>query len=325
MQRFGMITVYLSICRADSFCSRILQENYRNGVNMGRRNVLGNKIEESKTMWIVLISLFVSILQFVIYYITDSSWVGLLLVGLCILLGGVGVHLITGELEELFSYLLIPCVCSGGAGILIPQLSGGLLPDSATVLLGCILAWLIPVVYACLCTWAEGSAALLQFSSFYKKTSVFFYLVYFGLLIYWFVAYNRIPAEDITVQWIPFATFAAYIDGMMSGTVSLERLFQFLAERILLFVPFGFFIAMAGRKLHSLLRLALVLAVPVLLELLQYVIKFNSCDADDAVFSFLGGLIGMLGFVVFNALFQKTTGKNFDGSEIERDYYGRRL
>ncbi len=292
---------------------------------MGRRNVLGNQIEESKTMWIVIISLFVNILQFVIYYFTDSSWVGLLLVGLCILLGGIGVHLITGELEELFSYLLIPCVFSGGAGILIPQLSGDMLPNSATVWSGCILAWLIPVLYACLFTWAEGSTALPQFSAFYKKAAIFFYLVYFGLLIYWFVAYSRIPAEDITVQWIPFATFAAYIDGLMSGTVSLERVLQFLAERILLFMPFGFFVAMAGRRLHSILRLLLVLAVPVLLELLQYILKFNSCDADDAVFSFLGGLIGMLGFVVFNALFQKTTGKNFDGSEIERDYYGRRI
>jgi len=33
----------------------------------------------------------------------------------------------------------------------------------------------------------------------------------------------------------------------------------------------------------------------------------------------------MLGFVIFNGLFQKTTGKNFDGSEVDRDYYGRRI
>ena len=82
---------------------------------------------------------------------------------------------------------------------------------------------------------------------------------------------------------------------------------------------------MVGRKMHSLLRLGLVLVLPVIIELLQYLLHFNSFDADDAVFSFLGGLIGMLGFVIFNAMFQKTTGKNFDGSEIEKDYYGRRI
>ncbi len=292
---------------------------------MNRRNVLGNQIESSKTMWIVLVSLLVSVLQFVLYYVTNSSWVGLLLFGLCILLGGIAVHFITGELEELFSYLLVPCVCAGAAGLLIPQLEGMILPKSSIVFIGCLLAWLIPVIYACLYTWAEGNTALAQFSGFYKKAAVFFYLVYFGLLVYWFAAYSRIPEENVTVQMIPFASFAAYIDGIISDTVPMERLLQFLAERILLFLPYGFFIAMIGRKLHSLLRLGLVLFLPIMVELLQVLLKFNSCDADDAVFSFLGGLIGMLCFVIFNTLFQKTTGKNYDGSEIERDYYGRRI
>ncbi len=292
---------------------------------MNRRNVLGTQIESSKTMWIVLISIVVSVLQFVIYYFTDGSGLGLVLAGLCILIGGAAVHFITGEQEELFSYLLIPFACLGSGGLLIPQLSGDILPQSSTVLIGCVLSWLIPVAYACVFTWAEGSSALPQFSGFYKKTTVFFYLVYFGLLIYWFVEYSRVPEEEVTVQLIPFATFAAFIDGMISDTVGLERLLGFLAERVLLFLPYGFFIAMIGRKLHSLLRLGLVLLLPILVELLQFLLKFSSCDADDAVFSFLGGLIGMFAFVIFNALFQKSTGKNFDGSEIERDYYGRRI
>ena len=292
---------------------------------MNRRNVLGNQIEESKTMWIVLISLLVCMLQFVLYSVTDGSWVGLLLSGLGLLLGGILVHFITGELGELFSYLLVPCVVSGGVGLVLPRLEGELLPATATVLLGCLLSWLVPVVYACLITWAEGSTIMPQFAGFYKKAAVFFYVVYFGILIYWFAAYCRIPEQEVKLQLIPFASFAAYIDGIISETVPVQRLVQYLLERILLFLPYGFFIAMVGRKLHSMLRLGLVLILPVLVELWQYVLKFHSCDADDAIFAFLGGLIGMLVFVVFNALFQKTTGKNFDGSEVERDYYGRRI
>lgn len=292
---------------------------------MNRRNVLGNQLENSKTVWVVLIGLFVTALQFIIYYITEGGWLGLALAALCFLLGGVGVHLITEEMDELFAYLLIPCVCSGSIGLLIPELRGSLLPQSSTVLFGCLLAWLMPVVYACICTWAEGNNALPQFASFYKKASLVFYLVYFGGLVYWFAFYHRVPEEAVTAQFIPFATFAAYIDGVISDVVPLERLMQFLAERVLLFLPFGFFVAMVGRKLHGILRLGLVFVFPVALELLQYLLKFNSFDADDVVFLFLGGLIGMLGFVVFNAIFQKTTGKNFDGSEIERDYYGQRI
>lgn len=292
---------------------------------MNRRNVLGNQIEKSKTIWIVLISLVVTALSFVLYYVTASNWLGLLLAGLAIFLGGILVHFITGELEELFAYLLIPCVCQGMAGILIPKLQGGILPNNGTVLIGCLLAWLIPVAYACLYTWAEGSIAMTQFAGFYQKAAVFFYLAYFGLLAYWFVFYSRIPEESVRLQLIPFATFAAYIDGIFSNEVPAVRLVQYLSERIVMFLPYGFFIAMVCRKLHSLFRLLLVLLFPVLVELLQYVLRFNSCNADDAVFSFLGALIGMLIFVVFNALFQKTSGKNFDGSEIDRVYYGRRI
>ncbi len=292
---------------------------------MNRRNVLGNQIEESKTMWIILISLLVTAIQFFIYYCLGGGWLGLMLAGLCVLLGGIAVHALTGELEEVFSYLLLPCICAGGAGLLIPQLSGDILPEAGTVFTGCFLAWLIPVVYACLFTWAEGSSALPQFSAFYLKSAVFFYVVYFGVLIYWFVAYSRIPESEVTAQFIPFATFAAYVDGVISETVPLERLLQFVAERIGMFLPYGFFIAMIGRKIHSLLRLGLVLVLPVIVELLQYILKFNTFDMDDIIFCFLGGLFGMLLFVIFNALFQKTTGKNFDGSEIEKDYYGRRI
>lgn len=292
---------------------------------MNRRNVLGDQIESSKTLWIILISLLVTVIQFVIFYCIGGGWLGLLLAGLCLMLGGIAVHALTGELEELFSYLLFPCICAGGVGILLPQLTGDILPESGTVFTCCLLAWLVPVIYACLFTWAEGSSALPQFSAFYKRAAIFFYLIYFGVLVYWFVVYSRIPEAEISAQFIPFATFAAYVDGVISKTVPAERLIQFVAERIGMFLPYGFFIAMIGRKIHSLLRLGLMLVLPVSVELLQYILRFNSFDTDDIIFSFLGGLIGMLLFVIFNALFQMTTGKNFDGSEMEKDYYGRRI
>lgn len=292
---------------------------------MNRRNVLGNQMESSKTAWIVISGMLVSVLQFGIYYFVSDGWPGMLLVILCMLLGSVFVHVITGELEELFAYLLIPSVAAGSIGLLLPQMETAIFPESRVVYTSCFLTWLVPVLYSCIYTWAEGSSALPQFSSFHKKASVFFYLLYLGVLIYWFVVYSRIPEEEIAAQFIPFATFAAYIDGVLSGEVMSIRLFWFLAERIFLFFPYGFFVAMAGRKLHSLFRLGLVLALPMSIELLQYILKFNSFDADDVTFSFLGGLLGILCFVIFNGLFQKTTGKNFDGSEPERDYYGRKI
>jgi len=52
-------------------------------------------MESSKTLWIVLAGIVVGILQFVIYHFVGGGWLGFLLAGLCILLGGIAVHAIT--------------------------------------------------------------------------------------------------------------------------------------------------------------------------------------------------------------------------------------
>ena len=63
---------------------------------------------------------------------------------------------------------------------------------------------------------------------------------------------------------------------------------------------------MVCRKLHSVLRLLFVFLLPLLLELLQLLLGFNTCSVDDVIFSLLGGLIGMLFFVIFNAVPRKS-------------------
>ena len=292
---------------------------------MNRRNVLGNKIEESKTMWVVLIGLFASALTCVEYHMAGEGWLGMLLAGVTLLLGGIVVHFVTGEQGELFAYLLLPCVLFGTAGILIPHLSGAILPDSRTMLLTCLFSWLIPVVYAIIYTWIEGFAVMAEFAAFYKRAVIFFYVVYFGLMVYDVALRPYVQLSEPSVQLIPFATFAALINGMIQKTAGIGQLTEFLLTRIVFFLPYGFFIAMVCRKLAVLLRVVLLLVLPVLVELIQFITGRSSCDADDVVFCFFGGLIGMLCFLVFNRLFQTIVGRNFDGSEVERDYYGRKL
>lgn len=292
---------------------------------MKRRNVLGTQIEESKTMWIVLTGLLVCALQFVMYHVLESSWLGLLLAGLIVLLGSVVVHIIAEEQEELFAYLLIPCIVSGSAGLLIPHLSGAILPESSTALIGCLINWMVPVLYACIVTWISGSNAISQFSSFYKRAVVFFYIVYFGGLVYWFGFHEHIPAAEVTLQPVPFVTFISYVENVWYGKAPVQGILEYLAKSVLLFLPYGFFIGMAGRKLHGVIHLLLVLVTSAVIEVLQYVLHWNSFRIDDIIFSLLGGILGLLLFAGFNLLFQETTGKNFDGSEVDRDYYGRKI
>lgn len=295
------------------------------GKKMNRRNVLGNKIEQSKTTWVVLIGIFVTALQFVIFYFLGNSWLSLVISALLLLLGSVGVHLITGELGELFAYLLIPCSFAGSMGVMIPTLNGSYLPESGTAFLGCLFAWLVPVAYACIYTWAEGNSVIADFAGFYLKANILFYVVYFGVMLYGLFFMHRNSSVAGQVQLIPFATFAAYVDGVINETVPMTRMVEFLMNRVVFFIPYGFFVAMVCRKLHGVFRLVLLLIVPLLVEVLQFVFRLNSCDADDVVFAFLGGLVGMLAFLIFNKLFQSFTGKNFDASEVDKDYYGRKI
>ena len=292
---------------------------------MNRRNVLGNKIEASKSCWIVIMGIAITALQCLVNYHVGADWLRVLIFVLFMTAGSLAVHFITGELGELFTLLLIPVTFFGVLGIMLPFLSGAILPAARTVFLISVTAWVVPVVYAVIFAWSEGFSVMEEFAALYLKANVVFYVVYFGVVIYR-LASAQIAAEDIRpVQMIPFATFAAYFDGLVKGTVSGAQMLDFLTGRVAFFIPYGFFIAMVARRLHGAIRILLLIVLPALLEVFQLVFSKGSFDVDDIIFSFLGGLVGMIVFYIFNTLFQNITNRNFDGSEVNRDYYGRKI
>lgn len=291
---------------------------------MSRRNVLGNQIEESKTMWIVLAGMLVSVLQFIIYYFVGEGFLGMLLAGASVLVGGMFVHFIMEEQEELFSYLLIPCIFSGMIGIAIPYLSGDFLPKSKTMFIFCILSWGVVVVYAIVYTLLNGITEMKTFTVFHKRVTIFFYLIYFCVLFY-IVFFQTESIAEGKLQWLPLDTFATYIEQLIRGQEVLDSFLLFLQNHFLLLVPFGFLVGMLGRNLSVVLRFIIIFLFPVLLEVVRFFVSDGSCDVDNVIFGFLGALFGMFGFLGFNELFCYFIGKNFDGSDINRDYYGRKI
>jgi len=292
---------------------------------MNRRNVLGNRIEESKTLWVILTGILVTGLQFVIYHFVSGGWLGILLASVLVLAGSVVVHFITGEQEELMGYLLIPCVFSGAMGVLLPYAEIPFFPEKGTMLIGCLFTWLIPVVYAIIYTWINGNPAISGFARFYIRAYIFFYVVYFALILYGLFFHRTAVAEGNAAQWIPFATFAALVNGVIKGVTEFSEVTGFLLNRVVVFLPYGFFIGLVGRKLHGMVRMILLLLLPALIELVQLLFRFGTCDVDDIIFRFLGALLGFFCFLLFDAAFEHFTARHFDGSEIDRDYYGRKI
>ncbi|MGN0506173.1 MAG: VanZ family protein [Lachnospiraceae bacterium] len=293
---------------------------------MNRRNVLGNQVFESKTTWIVITGMLVTALDYVIYYVLGAGWLGILLSSVCILLGCAVVQLMTEELTELFAYLLIPCVFSGIMGLFALSSPIACLPKSGTLFLTAFLAWLLTVCYAVVAAWTTGNISSLNFPAFYKRATIFFYIVYIGLILYGLFFYDRIPLEETgRLQMVPFATLAAYIEAMINHVVPVWALVYYLLYRAVFFVPYGFLIALICAKLPAAIRILLLTVLPLAIELIQFVFRFNRCDIDDLIFAFIGGLTGMLCFLLFNSLFLHFTGKNYNGKDADREYYGRKV
>ena len=124
---------------------------------------------------------------------------------------------------------------------------------------------------------------------------------------------------------VPFATLAAYIEAMINHVVPIQALVYYLLYRAVFFVPYGFLIALTCAKLPAAIRILLLTVLPLAIELIQFLFRFNRCDIDDLIFAFIGGLIGMLCFLLFNSLFLHFTGKNYNGKDADREYYGRRV
>ena len=293
---------------------------------MSRRNVLGNQIEGSKTMWMVLIGILATILQFVIYYFVGEGFFGMLLASASVLAGGVLVHFIMEEQEELFSYVLIPFIFSGVIGIVFPYISGDFLPKSETVFNFCIIAWFLIVLYAMIYTLLNGVSEMETFTRFHKKSTIFFYVVYFGVLFYMvFFMFNDSTDTQTTLKLLPLDTFVTYIEQLINGQDIGVEFLLFLQNRFIFFIPFGFLVGLLGKNLFVLIRFAIILVFPIGVEVIRFCVSNGSGDIDNVIFGFLGALLGMFAFLGFNELFCYFVGKNFDGSDINRDYYGRKI
>lgn len=295
-------------------------------IQMSRRNVLGNQMEGSKTMWVVIVGILVTVLQFGIYYFIGEGFLGILLAGVSVLVGGILVHFMMEEQEELFSYLLIPCVFSFVVGLVLPYISGDFLPESKTVFYFCIISWFFVVLYAMIYTLLNGISEMEIFTRFHKKSTIFFYFVYFGVLCYmvFFSSKNGVETKA-SFKLLPLDTFATYIEQLIKGQDVVEQFLVFLQNQFLFFIPFGFLIGMLGRDFLALLRFAIIIVFPVGIEVVRFFVVKASCDIDNIIFGFLGALLGMFAFLGFNELFCYFVGKNFDGSDINRDYYGRKI
>ena len=177
--------------------------------------------------------------------------------------------------------------------------------------------WLIPSVH-CFIRYMTGYGTRInQYNTFYRNSSIIFLLFYLGILIYGSFAEDAFPWAYRAVMWAdtanytPFLALAKQIEDYLYRIIPLRDILVYLGIRILIFVPYGYFVTLLTRKKSHLLKHLLFLIFPVLIEVLQYFLLIARCDIDDIIYGFLGCLLGSLLFYLTDRIFHMISGRNF--------------
>ena len=104
-----------------------------------------------------------------------------------------------------------------------------------------------------------------------------------------------------SINLVPFEGTAVY-----NNQLYYKEIFY----NILIFVPFGIYISILKPKWPFLLKLAPIAGVSLLFEVLQYIFIIGGSDITDFLANTLGGLIGILIFLIMKKLFKNKASKS---------------
>ena len=123
------------------------------------------------------------------------------------------------------------------------------------------------------------------------------FLIYFLFLAEW---YGRSGTEEYRYNLELFREirrFLTYREQLGTFTV-----FANLFGNILIFVPFGFFISMAGKTRGFFKTLFCSFGLSLCVELVQLVTRVGSFDVDDILLNTIGGILGYILFAICNGI-----------------------
>lgn len=183
--------------------------------------------------------------------------------------------------------------------------------------------WLIPTLHCYIRYMFGYSLRISHYRSYYTKNSILFTLCYLGIFIYGNFAEGAFPSLYRAVSWssnvnfTPFLTLSMEIEDYLYGIIPLRYILIYLASRILIFIPYGYYITLLTKKRSRLLKIILFLLFPALIELIQFFLYPSRSDIDDLIYGFIGSIIGSLLFYFVNVIFRSISGKEF----LERESF----
>jgi glycopeptide antibiotics resistance protein len=124
------------------------------------------------------------------------------------------------------------------------------------------------------------------------------YVTYLLYLVFFSKYYGR-GYFHRSYNLIPFKTIIEY----MFFSNNLNATVVNIVGNILAFVPMGFLVPIVFNRINKFKNIAiLVLMVTISIEVTQFIIGVGTCDVDDVILNWIGGMIG---FYIYNFTLSK--------------------
>lgn len=279
---------------------------------------------------IIFISILTALIQFAAYQAFDSV---LLVWGLSALISIIGCHILleqTGTYPACFDYSFLTLILSLIVILLTWQgNTQTFLPFTDTMFGIAFVNWLIPMLHCFFRNMINYGSKVDSFRSFYISSSMIFLLAYAAVFIYGCFIADVFPwvagTSSKALVFSPFAILSGQIEDYFNGNTALSSILTYLASRVLIYTPYGFYIRLLLNRQGRLLRFFLYLILPVLIEVMQYSLITDRCSFDDMVYGLIGGFLGCFLFFLTNGIFRAFSGKDFLSKGLEYRGMGNNL
>ncbi len=278
---------------------------------------------------IIYISIITILIQFAVYYFIE---VNILIWAAASLISLICCHVLIEHTLTYFSCLHYSFLSLFISVIIIALTYLGevktFLPYNHAMLGIALINWLVPLLHCFIRNMIDASGKIDDFYDYYKSNSIFFIIVYIATLIYgnyiadsFFWTNNYGTSANFSILKI----ISVKVEDYIYNHIPLSDIMNYLSSRILIYIPYGFYISLLLRNQRRLIKSLALLILPFVFKALQYFIIKPRCDIDDLFYAFIGGLIGTLIFFITNVIFRSFSGRDFFGDETRSRYFGNTL
>jgi glycopeptide antibiotics resistance protein len=135
------------------------------------------------------------------------------------------------------------------------------------------------------------------------------FILYILLLLY-ITMFSRQYGRGYThrsINLIPFATISEYMNVGFNRRIIITNLLGNVAA----FVPMGFLLPLASKRLSRFFRTAAATAgASLIIEIAQFIAGVGATDIDDIILNTIGGVFGFLMFLVCRMLYNTVIRRN---------------